>query len=111
MIAITTFSVRKCFALKVSDKQVKKSDFPVKKLHILPNSGFFFLNGLKNKLKRNSGYVPSSDVRSDTRFMLLPLPFSAEITPQENGVNILNSRHSSVSDWRFLLISPAAWLN
>ncbi|ARB20467.1 hypothetical protein AM394_04140 [Klebsiella oxytoca] len=71
----------------------------------------FAINCLEKKLNRKSFIRHPPVVRSDTRFMLLPLPFSAEITPQENGVNILNSRHSSVSDWRFLLISPAAWLN
>lgn len=56
-------------------------------------------------------YLSLSLVRSDTRFMLLLLPFSAEIAAQENGVNILNLCHSSVNDGRFWLISPAVWLN
>ncbi|EUB36661.1 hypothetical protein HMPREF1502_2423 [Klebsiella sp. AS10] len=41
VIAIATFSVRKCFALKVSDKQVKKSDFPVKISLFLRDIGRF----------------------------------------------------------------------
>ncbi|QGN38293.1 hypothetical protein [Klebsiella oxytoca] len=61
------------------------------------------------KMKSNLSH--HSDVRSDTRFMLLPSLFSAEIAPQENGVKALNSRHSSAGNQRFGSVLPAVWLN
>jgi hypothetical protein len=62
------------------------------------------MRGVENKLEWNSFYRPSPDVRSDTRFMLLLPPFSAEIAPQQMGVNTLNSRHSTIRNGRFLRV-------
>ncbi|WP_142463110.1 hypothetical protein [Klebsiella spallanzanii] len=97
--------------MKVIDKQVKKCVFLVKIFHFCPVLAVFALCSLEKKLKRKSFFDPSPDVRSDTRFMLRPSPFSAEIAPQEIDVNRLKLHHSADKNGRFSLIKPAVWLN